>query len=145
MAKFTSKASRVFYEKLKGLISPERFGHIWPGAPVHKLLNKEVDNGEWKGLNESIEVPRWGGNFDFAATEKLFNQYGTYLELVDGDEPIGETRVFEFTSPRRGGDRLKSLDTMFEEAHDSMQRFGDFLMESFNLNFMSAPDSGEAL
>jgi len=28
--------------------------------------------------------------------EKLFNQYGTYLELIGGDAPVEQTQVFQF-------------------------------------------------
>lgn len=36
---------------------------------------------------------------DVTETEKVFFQYGTYLELVGGDATVEQTQVFEF--PRR--------------------------------------------
>ena len=33
---------------------------------------------------------------DFQGVEKAYNQYGTYLELVGKDSPVGAVRVFEW-------------------------------------------------
>lgn len=38
---------------------------------------------------------------DMAGTEKLFNQYGTYLELIGGNAAVKQTRTFEFTAPEK--------------------------------------------
>lgn len=33
---------------------------------------------------------------DMSATQELFTQYGTYLELIGLDTPVGEVRLFTF-------------------------------------------------
>lgn len=38
---------------------------------------------------------------DFAAVERAFSQYGSYLELVGEDQPVGKRRFFQYPPPAR--------------------------------------------
>lgn len=40
---------------------------------------------------------------DSAAVERVYSQYGSYLELVGEDEPVGKRRFFQYPSPARTG------------------------------------------
>jgi hypothetical protein len=75
MATETDTAERSFSTRLKKILSRQPDG---PSMVIDEYwyLGKPIDTG---------------------AVEKVFFQYGTYLELIGGDAPVEQPRVFTWT------------------------------------------------
>ena len=124
MAKFATKADRAFEEQLHELLKDGRRKPD-PG-PVMAISAEAAER-----YKRELETPL---PLDAEATIKLFTRYGSYLELVDGDDPLGGSCEFEFTVTRSGGVRSKTVDEMVDEAHQRIHELGDNLMEVFHEN-----------
>ena len=64
--------------------------------------NRQTNKFESKAdmaFKSKLKVELRSRPLDGAIVEKLFNQYGTYLELIGGEASVEETRVF--TWPRQ--------------------------------------------
>lgn len=86
-------AERKFIEKLDHTLGPARCRP----APHGTHFSSDEDAKTWEDRNKRA-LP-----LDVEAVAKVFDQYGTYLELVGHDQPSGETRVFEWPSPEEAG------------------------------------------
>lgn len=125
MSKFATKADRSFENRLSILLMPSG-NYLDLGAFYAKIL----------GPGEAvIHYLKWNEVFEADAIEKLFNQYGGYLEMTGEDGPVKEARTFEFVPTSNGGARKVTTEDLIAEAHKNMQDLGDNLMEAFHENY----------
>jgi len=87
---FVQKADSVFKKRLQTALAPVGYDHPLGKFPVQ--IGERVAMQE-----ESIIIPRHT-EYDAGEVEKLFFQYGTYLEMIGGDAPYdGEPIHFEMS------------------------------------------------
>lgn len=86
-------AEVTFATKLKTILTPTVLVHIFPSAP-------SPDTEDFDAERDCVMVSLYG-DLDTAGLEKLFFQYGTYLELIGGDVTVEVPFSWGFTPAAR--------------------------------------------
>ena len=112
----TTLAEKSFRTKLKALTEPMEFG-----ALAYELSSPDVDDPL---TDIKIEYPV----YDWSAgrsteVERVFNQYGAYLELIGGDGPAESPVEFTYIwRSRPRGAIVTDLSRYFEEDRELSMR-----------------------
>lgn len=85
-------ATQAFNDRLKTHMIPVGYNHIFPSAP-------SPDSEDFDAETDCLLIRRHG-EFDKAGVERLFNQYGTALELIHGETKVEPGFEFAVTFPR---------------------------------------------